>query len=204
MSQGELESARMETGDARLVTVGPLLQPSSSTVTTSPHRAPRATRTAAKLAQASPLIGFGARHRPRDLRRDRAAARQPMCGRTNDTSGASFASGLAHRLPPRPRASVSTTGPGRIGSILAKGHLDLDSLGARSNLPNTSPLLGIQRFLVRFVEICAPNVRSTLDTLRTVLHEKKIVMVRQVEKHKTSKTLSNVWPYWTVLITPLY
>jgi hypothetical protein len=36
--------------------------------------------------QASPLIGFWARNRPRDLRRDRAAAGQPMCGRTSTRS----------------------------------------------------------------------------------------------------------------------
>jgi hypothetical protein len=63
-------------------------------------------------SQVYPLIGFGAWNRPRDLRRDRAAARAADLRQAQHHTSASGAPDQAHRLPPRPPASVPTTGHG--------------------------------------------------------------------------------------------
>jgi hypothetical protein len=77
--------------------------------------------------QASPPMGFEARNRARDLRRDRAVARAADVRQDQQQSGCIRCA--------RSGASVTATStrirahdrPRRIRSILANGHLDLDS-----------------------------------------------------------------------------
>jgi hypothetical protein len=89
LSTVELESARIETEDARLVTA-----PSSAHDIG--HEA-RAVIRELVCVQASPLIGFEARNRPRDLRRDRAATRAADVRQDQHHAGASCAPGQAYR-----------------------------------------------------------------------------------------------------------
>jgi hypothetical protein len=90
--------------------------------------------------QASPLIGFGARDRPRDLRRDRAATRATDVRQDQHQTGAPSALGSSASVAATSTAIRAHERHRHIRSIFALWHLVLDSLGARSNLLNTSPL----------------------------------------------------------------
>jgi hypothetical protein len=89
--------------------------------------------------QASPLIGFEARSRPGDLRRDQAAARAADVRRFEHQPGASDAPDPAHGQSPRltsPDAPERPAG-GIYGATRGQWWTRLN---ARSNLLNTSPL----------------------------------------------------------------
>jgi hypothetical protein len=89
MSTVELESARIETEDARMVTASPPPR-------TSATKHGQVIREL-DCVQASPLIGFEARDRPRDLRRDRAAVRAADLRQDQHHTSASGALDQAHR-----------------------------------------------------------------------------------------------------------